>query len=124
MTFYDRYAKVCLDRGIEPCSQKAADMFGTTRATISIWNTKGTTPKGDAVATIANVLGVSADYLLGRTDDPVDWLNRKPAAPAETPRIVTLFEQLDLADQARVEGYINALLESEKYADQKKKHHA
>lgn len=124
MTFYDRYAKVCLDRGIEPCSQKAADMFGTTRATISIWNTKGTTPKGDAVATIANVLGVSADYLLGRTDDPVDWLNRKPTAPAETPRIVTLFEQLDLADQARVEGYINALLESEKYADQKKKRHA
>lgn len=73
MTFYERYARICAERGIDPCSQQAADMLDTTRATISIWGTKKTTPKGETVARIADVLHVSADYLLGRTDDPTDY---------------------------------------------------
>lgn len=115
MTFYERYATVCLSRGIEPCSQKAAELFHTTRATLSTWNTKGTTPMGDTVLLIANTLGVSADYLLGRTDDQTDYT----AHP-----IAIMFDQLDKVDQARVEAYIVSILESEKYNDQKKKHHA
>lgn len=75
MTFYDRYVSVCTDRGLEPCSQKAADAFGVTRATISIWNKRNTAPKGETVKAIADTLGVSCDYLLGRTDDPTDYCN-------------------------------------------------
>lgn len=73
MDFYARYAQTCADKGIDPCSQKAADLFGVTRATISVWNKKGTVPKGDTVKLIADALEVSADYLLGRTDDPTDY---------------------------------------------------
>lgn len=60
---------------MEPCSQKAADAFGVTRATISVWNKKDTAPKGETVKVIADTLGVSCDYLLGRTDDPTDYSN-------------------------------------------------
>lgn len=125
MTFYERYATVCLSRGIEPCSQKAADLFRTTRATLSTWNTKGTTPKGDTVLLIADTLGVSADYLLGRTDDQTDHTTHPgTATPAPTHPIAAMFDQLDKVDQARVEAYIVSILESEKYNDQKKKRHA
>ena len=70
MNFYDRYTAICTEKGIEPCSQKAAEAFGVTRATISVWNKKNTAPKGETVKVIADALGVSCDYLLGRTEDP------------------------------------------------------
>ena len=75
MNFFDRYSQVCKEQNIDPCSQAAADMFGISRSTISSWNTKNTFPKGETVAAIADALGVSADYLLCRTDDPTDYAN-------------------------------------------------
>ena len=68
MTFFDRYAGLMEEKGLDPGSQSSADMMGVTRSAISIWKRKGTTPKGDTVAKMADVLRVSADYLLGRTD--------------------------------------------------------
>lgn len=75
MGFYERYLKACANIGIEPCSQSTANLFGVTRATISSWNTKKMVPKGETIAIIAGELGVSSDYLLGRTDDPTDYAN-------------------------------------------------
>lgn len=73
MSFYERYEAICIKRELDPCSQAAADKFGVTRATISTWKSKNTTPKGDTVAAIADAFGISSDYLLGRTDDPTDY---------------------------------------------------
>ena len=73
MTFFERYSELCQQQGIEPCSQKAAEMFNTTRATISTWGKNNSTPRGETVAVIADGLGVSTDYLLGRTEDPTDY---------------------------------------------------
>ncbi len=130
--------------GIEPCSQKAADLIGVTRSTISAWNTKGTYPKGDTVAAVANALHVSADYLVGRTDDPTDYsdptLVARLSAPVldsfdgdakkaaafqkavaadalkdKRPHILDVFEKLDQLDQVRVEAYIEGMLTGEKY---------
>ena len=75
MTFFERYSALCEQQGIEPCSQRAADMFSTTRATISTWGKNNSTPRGETVALIADGLGVSTDYLLGRTEDPTDYTN-------------------------------------------------
>lgn len=75
MRFYDQYTRICTERGIEPCSQRAAEMFGVTRATISQWNSRNKAPMGETVRIIADALGVSADYLLCRTDDPTDYSN-------------------------------------------------
>lgn len=144
MGFYENYEKICVKKGIEPCSQRAADMFGLTRATISTWNTKGTAPKGETVAVIATALGVSADYLLGRTDDPTDYSDPsliaelsgpvldsfggdvkkaaafQKAAAADAlkggqPLILRLYNRLDQTDKVRVEAYIEGILTGDKY---------
>ena len=70
MSFYERYALCCQNKGIAPVSQVAADAMGCTKATISAFAKNGTTPKGDTVARAAQMLDVSADYLLGLIDDP------------------------------------------------------
>lgn len=75
MRFYDQYALICNKQGIEPCSQRAAEMFGVTRATISQWNSRDKAPMGETVRIIADALGVSTDYLLCRTNDPTDYSN-------------------------------------------------
>lgn len=144
MGFYDNYAAICKKMGIDPCSQKAAELIGTTRSTISAWNTKGTYPKGDTVANIADALHVSADYLIGRTDDSTDYSDPalvarlsapvldsfdgdtkkaaafQKAAAAEAlkdklPRILELYERLDELDKVRVEAYIEGMLTGDKY---------
>lgn len=91
MRFYDQYERICNKKGIEPCSQSAAEMFNVTRATISQWNSRNRAPKGETVRIIADALEVSADYLLSRTNDPTDYTNKhfmtetKEIIPALTP---------------------------------------
>lgn len=71
MTFFDRYAKCCQERDISPMSQAAAEQLGCTKANISAFAKKGTTPKGEVVAGAARMLDISADYLLGLIDEPL-----------------------------------------------------
>lgn len=85
MDFFDRYLDLCNKRGISPMSQKAADLLGVTRATITAWSKSKKTPKGNTVALIADALGVSTDYLLCRTDDPTDYSNPELAAEVAGP---------------------------------------
>ena len=70
MSFYDRYAERCAQKGILPASQDTADKIGCSRAAISAFSKSGINPKGDIVAGAANLLDVSADYLLGLIDAP------------------------------------------------------
>ena len=122
MSFFERYAATCTEHGIEPCSQKAADLFGISRSTISSWNTKNTFPKGETVAAIADALGVSADYLLGRTDNPIDYVNSTPVAEnvsrdyiGAVPDFVSKLRMLDDVDKAKAEAYLDGLLSADKY---------
>lgn len=124
MTFFERYASIVEQRHLDPCSQKAADLLGVTKATISVWNIKGTTPKGETVAVIADKLGVSADYLLGRTDNPIDFTkslttDRKPTDQSFEldDTFLLLYSRLDETDKAKVEGVIQGMLMQEKYID-------
>lgn len=130
MTYYERYARIAEQMNLDPCSQQAADLFGLTKATISSWNIKSTTPKGETVAIMADKLGVSADYLLGRTDDPTDYVKgaapvqpapgktvafKKPAISDADASILRLLNRLDATDRLRAEGVIQGLLMQDKY---------
>lgn len=106
MAFYERYALICAEKGIDPCSEKTAQMLGVTRATISQWGRKNTAPKGETVAVIADKLNVSADYLLGRTDCSDD---------VKDDSLKSLFDKLDEIDRAKAEAYMTALLSADKY---------
>lgn len=75
MTFFERYEAICTNEGIKPMSEQAAQKIGVKRATISAWKKNNTIPKAETISAIAEAYGVSPDYLLGRTDDPVDYAN-------------------------------------------------
>lgn len=49
---------------------KMAKDIGMSTARLSNWKQGKSTPSAEAIAQIADYLGVSTDYLLGRTDDP------------------------------------------------------
>ena len=126
MTFFERYAAIMDQYNIVPSGQRAAEMFGITKATISSWNTKGITPKGDTVAVIADKLGVSADYLLGRTEDPTDYTKEdngtpKPIAfpgpkiPDKKESFMKLYDELDDDDKIKAEGVLMGMLMANKY---------
>lgn len=129
MTFYERYEKVCFSHGVDPCSQKAADMIHTTRGNISMWKKNNNIPKGDMLRAIADAYHTSTDYLVGRTDDPADFVinstasdnTTTPAVPAGpvTPVIADpvylKYQQLDDTDKMRAEAYIDGMLTSDKY---------
>lgn len=149
MTFFERYEKLCIENGIKPMSEQAAQRIGVTRATISAWKKYKSTPKSDTVAAIAEAYGVSPNYLLGRTDDPTDYsnpdlLSDTPAAVIDelngdikkavavqrataedvkreryTYPIVSLYERLDDTDRIKVEAYIQGLLSQDKYTKRK-----
>ena len=122
-----------------------ADLLGVTRPAISTWKAKGTSPKGETVAAAAAALGVSADYLLFRTDDPTDFSKVKLAEPPtqeqeqdvkkapaaaeaqeadltleKMPYILSLYNRLDFTDRVRIEAYIEGILTGEKYNSKKR----
>ncbi|MBO4732099.1 MAG: helix-turn-helix transcriptional regulator [Spirochaetaceae bacterium] len=148
MTFYERYERICSEHSLDPCSQKAADLIGTTRSTISVWRTKKTMPKAEFITAIANAYGVSADYLLGRTDDPTDYSNQELIASMSgpvldelngdvkkavefhkavdedvkkegKPHILVQYEKLDEIDQVKADAFIQGLLSADKYAQKR-----
>ncbi len=112
--FYDRYKSACLANGIDPCSQTTAEKFGITRSAIGSWSSKGIIPKGETVARIANVLHVSADYLLARTDIPVDCSVYNNLSP-DMALLLQKSESLNSTGLQRLDAYLDGLLESDSY---------
>ena len=121
MTFYERYEKVCIQHGVDPCSQKAADLIHTTRGNISMWKKNNTTPKGEMLCAIADAYHVSTDYLVGRTDDQTDYTNPKakltttPSAIDTDDAVIAKYKQLDDTDKMKAEAYIDGILSADKY---------
>lgn len=67
MTFYERYEKLCAERGIKPQTQEILDILKVTSPTITGWK-KGSSPKIEAVCCLAKYFGVTTDYLLGLSE--------------------------------------------------------
>lgn len=147
MVFWERYEKLCTDAGYKPISVQAAQVIGIKRQNISTWRKSGNPPTYGALIKIADAYGVSTDYLLGRTDDPIDYTNPEliaelagaqldalggdvkkavalQRATAEdvrreaTPKGVQLYSQLDEIDRGKAEGYMQGLLSQDKYTAQ------
>ncbi len=71
--FYDIFSALCSSKGIKPGA--AAEACGINRSNVSLWKSKGYTPRSDALNAIADYFDVSVDYLLGNEE--------KPAAPKD-----------------------------------------
>ena len=60
--FYERFAELCAQKGLSQAA--AVQTIGLNRAAISKWK-KGSLPQGSTVSKLAELFGVSVDYLLG-----------------------------------------------------------
>lgn len=119
MDFYQRYESLCRLRGIEPCSQRAADALGTSRFLISGWK-RGVKPNPGFIRAAADMLHTTTDYLLGRTDDPDDFSTMPRNEKAIYPKEITdLLDKLDKADQDKVVIFMQGLLAGDKYQPEK-----
>lgn len=67
MSFYDRYANLCAERGLSAQSREMFDVAGVTTGTISGWK-RGAEPRPAVLIRLARFFGVSVDYLLGLTE--------------------------------------------------------
>lgn len=50
--------------------QKLADILNVSRSTVAMWETNASEPSNEMLRQIADIFGVSTDYLLGKKDDP------------------------------------------------------
>lgn len=103
MSFYERYAECCRERGIYPASEAAAKQIGCTRSNISTFARTGATPRGEVVAGAARMLDVSADYLLGLIDTP------KPIDGSMSDRDVEIMKSLRELNSDGIEAAAAAL---------------
>lgn len=69
MTTFDRIKKSADNRGMN--LRQVATAAGMKSETAIYRYNQGVTPRESTVRAIADVLGVSADYLLGNTDDTI-----------------------------------------------------
>jgi len=85
-----------------------AAKLNRTTACISSWETGKTEPSIEDIIRLADLFGVSCDYLLGRTNDfeAVDPFATLSPAQRE---MLGMFDMLTREDQYRVLGYAQAL---------------
>lgn len=65
----DRLQAIRVKRGYT--QETLAEALGIEKKQVSRWETGSTIPGSEKLGEIAQILGVSADYLLGLTDNPV-----------------------------------------------------
>lgn len=66
-----RLIEVMEDRNVS--AKELCDELGISSSTFSTWKSKDREPKPSQIAEAARYLRVSSDYILGLTDDPIDY---------------------------------------------------
>ena len=82
-----------LRRKLNMSQEDLADILGTSRPSISIWETGKGQPDMNNLRELAAALKTSAAYLLGETDDPsspAEWLNARPDPLKSSGRIISV----------------------------------
>ncbi|MFQ4155094.1 helix-turn-helix domain-containing protein [Pediococcus pentosaceus] len=79
MTIFERIEKISKKRGMSLREVNTKAKLGTN----AIYRWKNQNPSIDKVESVANVLGVTVDYLLGKNETP-DWANEKDTKDLET----------------------------------------
>lgn len=67
-----------------------AKQVGVSRSTIAMWETGGSQPDNDALRRVADILDVSTDYLLGRTDVERTAVDLEKAGVFPLPEMTTV----------------------------------
>lgn len=79
--FLERVLSLCKNQKIS--KNKLLADININKSSFVNWENRGNIPSGDIVAKIADYFHVSADYLLGRTDDPRPMGEEEPTPVSE-----------------------------------------
>lgn len=68
--FMERFEALCRKRGVTPSGVMVA--LGRSRSLAAKWKATDATPSPEVLRELSDYFGVSVDYLLGRTEEPMD----------------------------------------------------
>lgn len=89
--FFEQYTKLCKERGMS--ANGVAKEIGLPSSSVTYWK-RGSLPQQKTLERVAEYFGVSADYLLGYTDEKV-----KPvSARAELDKLIDGMGRDELID--------------------------
>ena len=121
MSFYERYAALCAERGLSAQSREMFDVAGVTTGTISGWK-RGAEPRPAVLVRLARYFGVSVDYLLGLTEVRTSELTdherliveafRKADAAGQQEIICVCQNEKHRAERSKAEQPVNCQIEN------------
>ena len=85
---------------------EVADILGLNKTAVSKWEGNKTFPDPDVLIKVVDLYQVTADYLLGISDEPQLFDD----ARIDRPEIIELFNQLSAEEQQQVIGYMKGLI--------------
>lgn len=86
-----------------------ADKLNKTRACISSWETSKTEPDLQSLIQMANLLEVTTDYLLGRSNE-VGIIETNANLTPDQNELLNLYNQMSLQSKNRLLGYAQSLV--------------
>lgn len=109
MTLYERTTKLSKQRGYS--LKNLAIKAGLAENSIYDW--KKSTPKADNLKKVADVLHVSTDYLLGRTDEMNATSSYKKVADILDDETILAFDGMEIAeeDKEKLREYARFIIE-------------
>lgn len=90
--------------------KEVADAIGGTQSNLAKWEKEKIQPAADMIVKLADFFGVTADYLLGRTDDFGNAVAPVPALSDEENGLLALYRKMTREQKARFLSYGEGLL--------------
>ncbi len=90
--------------------KEVAEAIGGTQSNLAKWEKEKIQPAADMIIKLADFFGVSADYLLGRTDDFGNAVASLPALSEDENGLLALYRGMTRAQKARFLSYGEGLL--------------
>ena len=85
--------------------KEVAEAIGGTQSNLAKWEKEKIQPAADMIIKLADFFGVSADYLLGRTDDFGNAVASLPALSEDENGLLALYRGMTSAQKARFLSY-------------------
>lgn len=104
--FIDRFNQLCKETNTT--RYKLSTLIGISNSTMYGWD-KGQQPAADTIVKIADYFEVSADYLLGRSND-IGIINANANLATDEVEILNLYRQMNFQDKNQLRGFAKALV--------------
>lgn len=104
--FWDNFYQACLRKGTKP--NPLAKELQIASGSMTAWK-GGKLPNGETLLKIADYLGVSVDYLLGRTDTPNPSTENNVTLSSDQNRLLQMYSLLSDMEKGEILGELKAM---------------